>query len=58
LAARDARLVGERTFRGSEPRQCQPSEYLDRLSPEIPGGRPNLDAEAQPWLADLVNPPA
>jgi uncharacterized protein YjbI with pentapeptide repeats len=58
LSAHNARPIAERTFRGSDPRQCQPEEFLSTVAPALYGNPPNLDGEAQPWLADLVNPPA
>jgi hypothetical protein len=58
LSAHNARTVAERTFRGTDPRQCKTDELLPTVAPAIYGEPPNLDAEAQPWLADIVNPPA
>jgi uncharacterized protein YjbI with pentapeptide repeats len=57
LAAQDARVVDERTFRGTDPRYCQEQEQFVLGNAAIYGDHPDLDAEAQPWLAGLVNAP-
>jgi uncharacterized protein YjbI with pentapeptide repeats len=58
LSAHNARTVAERTFRGADPRRCQAEEFVLRAAPALYGGPPDLDGQAQRWLADLVNPPA
>jgi uncharacterized protein YjbI with pentapeptide repeats len=58
LSARTAQTVASKTFRGSDPRQCQPEEFLLVNDPSISGGAPDLDGAAQPWLVDVINPPA
>jgi uncharacterized protein YjbI with pentapeptide repeats len=58
LSAHNARTIAEKTFSGSNPRACRTEEFLPTIAPSIAGGAPDLDGQAQPWLADVVNPPA
>ena len=57
LAASDGRIVGERTFVGTSPRECTASEPFNLT--ELRGDPPNLGTDAVAWLtADFVHPPA
>jgi hypothetical protein len=38
LGARNARLIAERTFQGSDPRACQTYEFLSVIAPSLRGG--------------------
>ena len=55
VSAHDARVIGERTFRGSEPRPCSDNE--DHTITELVGNPPDVGAQARPWLESLINPP-
>jgi uncharacterized protein YjbI with pentapeptide repeats len=55
-SAHDAALVGEKAFRCGDPRACREFERLVIADPAIYGEPPDLEAEARPWVADLVNP--
>jgi pentapeptide repeat protein len=55
VSAHDARVIGERTFRGSEPRPCSDNE--DNTITEVVGNPPDVGTQARPWLESLINPP-
>jgi hypothetical protein len=55
ITAHDAQIVGERTFRGSEPRPCSDNE--DHTVTELAGHPPDVGAQARPWLDGFINAP-
>jgi Pentapeptide repeats (8 copies) len=55
VSAHDAQVIGQQTFRGSEPRQCSANE--DLTVTEIVGNPPDVGAQARPWLDGIINAP-
>lgn len=54
IAVADGRLLSERTFAGTAPRECQATEPWDLT--ELWGETPDLNAAVE-WVESLVNPP-
>lgn len=54
LAARDGTLVASRTFQGTDPRACQPTE--DYWLTELYGEEPDLAGMTE-WLESIIHPP-
>jgi hypothetical protein len=55
ISAHDAGVIGEQTFRGSEPRQCSDDEDLAVTG--LVGNPPDVGAQARPWLDGIINAP-
>jgi Pentapeptide repeats (8 copies) len=56
VSAHDAHVVGEQTFRGSEPRPCLANEA--GTVTELVGNPPDVGVLARPWLDGIINAPA
>jgi hypothetical protein len=54
VAANNGGVVAEQVFRGTDPRPCQETEFVN----ELRGDPPDLVGQVSAWLNPIVNPPA